>query len=188
MVVGVHQHVESRLPSVCVGGWRALRAAGVSLTAVGLAVGGHLYGGGMAPSVGVLTIVWAIGSLVSWQLSRRRWTVPTLTGVLVLTQVVMHGLCSLHGQMAMTHGGLTMVGGHAVATAISVATLRYGEDAVWAVAEAVLLRPVGVLAGLVGSPAIRWRHCRAQPWPDCRAVTAWLLICANPLRGPPVPR
>lgn len=185
-VRGVQGHVESRRPRVCVGGWRHLRAASVSLTAVGLAVGGHLYGGGTAPRWGAFAIVWALAALVSWHLSRRRWSVRTLIGALVLTQAAMHCLCSLQGDMAMAHGGATMLTGHLVATGVSVTCLRYGEATACALAEVLLLRPVGV-ASRLATPVVvvRRRTYRVHAWREARSVAAWLRVCADPLRGPP---
>ena len=179
-------------PTACRGLWRHVRAAPVSLVAVALAVCGHTIGGGHAPSLTHFLTVWSLAAIVSWIASRRVFTIMTLTGVLVGIQAVTH-LVSVfdaaphgaHGSHAHAHMSPAMLGGHVLATIISVAVLGFGEHTAWALAEALVLAPVRILTAArfpLPSPRdvnTRIEVARVRP-------TILLLRCIDPVRGPPI--
>jgi len=160
-----------------------LRAATVSLVALTLAVGGHLYGGGSPPAWEGFVLVWAVAGGLSWALSGHRWTPRELAAVLIIVQAVMHLLCAFAPRAAEM--GPSMVVGHVVATAVSVGLLRFGEDAAWRLAEALLLRTIAA----VSTVEKVWSAPDEAPylsWSYVPSSVARTLLATTPSRAPPV--
>ena len=167
---------------VCTGDWRVVRAAVVSFVALSLAIGGHMYGGGAPPAWQSFALVWAIAGVLSWALSGHRWTPRELTAVLIIVQAVMHMLCAF-GPRA-TAMGPSMLTGHVLATAVSVGLLRYGEEAVWRIADALLLRTIAASSTVDEA----WSAPDESPSPSWAYVPpsmARTLLTNTPLRAPP---
>lgn len=169
---------------VCSGGWRVARATTVSLVALGLAVGGHVYGGGSTPPWQVFAIVWAVAGGLSWSCSGHRWTSRELVAILLLVQAVMHMTCALGPAPETGAPGAVMLSGHALATAVSAAVLRYGEDAAWCLLDVLLLRPFAAVAASA-TVAAPWAASAIVRWPHACSNMARLLSRTIPLRGPP---
>ena len=119
---------------------RLLRGAGVGAAAVGVSLAGHVAGQGSVPSETALVVMLAAATLVAWAFSFGRWTVTSLTGVLIAAQSVLHLSFSAGSGADAGHHAATMLLGHAAATVVMVALLRRGEDLLWAVAESLGLR------------------------------------------------
>jgi hypothetical protein len=171
------------------------RSAVVALSAIGLALLGHLIGGGATPGQGALTMPVLVVLLVSYGLSGRRWTIGPLVAVLLGAQVLFHvvfaGATHSHhatfasaGAMATGHPALPMVVGHIAAAMVTALLLRRGEDwlwdlvallaRAWRAARIAVARPVDAARGLAGS------------LPGELPATLDLLEHAVARRGPPV--
>jgi hypothetical protein len=178
-----------------VGVLRTVRAAVVGLTAISLALLGHVAAGGPAPAPGPLLLVVLVVLLVSSGLSGKRWTTGPLLAVLLGSQALFH--VAFGGAGAHAHGGqhlaagsatsghpaLLMLVGHTVAALLTALLLRRGED--W-------------LCGVVALLARAWRAARiaaAQPvaaapgaaWCLARDTSAALGLLEHVVarRGPP---
>jgi hypothetical protein len=177
---------------------RVARSAVVALSAIGLALLGHLTAGGSTPTPGTLTMVVLVVWLLSYGLSGRRWTVGPLVAVLLGAQLLFHvvfadatathahfGSLAGDASPARGHSALLMLAGHLAAALLTALLLRRGEDWLW---------------GLVGLLARAWRAARiaaARPLDATRALAGrqpgevpaalGLLEHAVARRGPPVP-
>lgn len=132
---------------------RLLRGTGVGAAAVGVSLAGHVAGQDTMPSATTLVGVLAASAAIAWVLSLARWTLVSLTGVLVAVQSVLHLLFSA-GSGAGATGHLTwpMLLGHLVATVVMVGALRRGEELLWSVVESLGLRVWRTLRGIAGLP------------------------------------
>ncbi|MGZ4614787.1 MAG: hypothetical protein ACXV4A_04445 [Actinomycetes bacterium] len=127
---------------------RWARGATVGSSATGLALAGHLLGGGVTPPVLPLLVLAALAVASSIGLSGRRWSLPPLLGVLLGAQVSFHvvfdGAAPSHRHAVVGHVmtghtlGWQMVAAHLLATLATALLLRRGE--------AWCCRLVGVLA------------------------------------------
>jgi hypothetical protein len=171
-----------------------VRSAVVALSAVGLALLGHLAAGGSTPALGTLTVPVLVLLLVSYGLSGRRWTVGPLVAVLLGAQGFFHvafadaathghGGFAGAGSPAPGHPALPMLAGHVGAALLAALLLRRGEDWLW---------------GLVALLALAWRTARIaapRPVPATRTLARslpgevpaalHLLEDAVARRGPP---
>jgi hypothetical protein len=122
------------------GAWRVLRGLCVGGTAFGIAIGGHVAGGGQAPPfLPTVALALAFGAGCVW-LSDLRWTTPRLFTVLAMAQVAFHAILMLltpAGMPGMHGAGLSrsMFAGHAAAVLVTTLVLRHGEGWVWRVAK-----------------------------------------------------
>jgi hypothetical protein len=162
-----------------VGRW--LRGSAVGLCATALAAAGHALEGGPAPAVPVTAGLAVVAVLVSVALSRVRWGLGSLLGVLAAAQLVFH--VALSGGVIDTGAGWSMVAGHSAAALITAVVLRRGEDACWQMAY-IMARPARALRAVEAVPAefapvLRWFvYCG-----DRRSRLG--LVYAAPRRGPP---
>ncbi len=110
---------------------------------------GHVAGGGSAPGGAPFVVAVVAAVAFASVLSRHRWTLRTLTALVVGVQGGVHLWCLVvapsGGAGAAVSGGAMLLG-HALATAATVALLQHGEDALWALTDAVLRRPARRLA------------------------------------------
>ncbi|MGH1563253.1 hypothetical protein [Mumia sp. DW29H23] len=180
-------------PAAPVRRWRAVRAGVVASTALSVALLGHVAGGGAVPSTPAVLVFAATASLLSYHLAARRWSVRTLTGLVLAVQAGVHLWCSTAAPAtpeATTVPDSAMLLGHLVATVATVALLRRGEEALAGLAERVVARParriayaVAALVASTSSPRTRRparRAVRSAPLP---------LLLLGPTatrRGPPV--
>jgi hypothetical protein len=172
---------------------RVARGAVVGSTAVGLAVAGHLVGGGSLPATTTAVTVLGLTVAGSVALSSRRWTLSALTTVLLGVQVVCHVALAGHASAAnlaahshATHGAsASMLVAHVLAALVTAVLLRRGESWCWR------------LVALLGRPAQAARLFRTRPVLATRArlvlgtdrgpalLLSLLLVDAQPRRGPP---
>jgi hypothetical protein len=162
-----------------VGRW--LRGSAVGLCATALAIAGHALEGGPAPAVPVTAGLAVVAVLVSVALSRVRWCLGSLLGVLTAAQLVFH--VALAGGVMGTGAGWSMVAGHSAAALITALVLRRGEDACWQVAD-IVTRPARALRAVLVvppgfAPVLRWFEYVGT----FRSRLA--LVYAAPRRGPP---
>lgn len=183
---------------------RLLRGSVVGLSATGLALLGHVVGGGALPPGVPLAVLGSAGVLVSVALSGRRWTLAPLLTVLLGSQVAAHVLLdSAHPASAVPAGGagahrhalvdhamspgasLTMLAGHVAATALTALLLRRGEAWCWRLA-ALVAAPVRAARLLTGPvPASDMPSLRG-PVDRTLAIFSTLLATSQPRRGPPL--
>jgi hypothetical protein len=162
---------------------RLLRGAGVGAGAVGVSLAGHLAGQGTVPSETTLIVMLAAATLVAWAVSFARWTLTSLTGVLIAAQSVLHLSFSAGSGADAGHHAGTMLLGHTAATVVMVALLRRGEDLLWAVAEGLGLRVWRTLRGFVPSSGVT----APAPVVDVRAPQPRCWHGGEPpRRGPPI--
>jgi hypothetical protein len=171
------------------GTWRALRGLVVGGSAFGIAIAGHVLGGGQAPpALPTAALALAFGAGCVW-LSDLRWTTPRLFTVLAMAQIAFHAILMLLTPSAMpgmAHGdGLTrsMVAGHAAAVLATTLVLCNGERWAWRLAQALTLwlPRIPVRIGLRPlAPVTPWRD---DTLPARRGL---LLAEACARRGPPV--
>lgn len=119
---------------------RLLRAVAVGISTVAVSLVGHAAGGASATSPVAIGLLAAAASAVAWSLSLARWTVTSLTGVLIASQSGLHLAFSLDTGDAAQHQTVPMLLGHAAATVVMVAVLLGGESLLWAVLESLSLR------------------------------------------------
>jgi hypothetical protein len=169
------------------------RGAVVGVTAMGLALAGHVAGGGSLPtptSAGALLALSVAGSVA---LSGRRWTLSALLVMLLGVQVVFHvafgGHPSAAGFAAHRHAahslGVSMVSAHLLAALTAALLLRRGESWCWRLV-ALLSRPVQI-ARVFGAHPVPASAARSVQSPDrpLPALRSLLLADAQPRRGPP---
>lgn len=181
----------SGLPTA--GAMRLLRGTTVGTTAMGLALAGHLVGGGSLPTSTTWVAVFALAVAGGVALSGRRWTLPELLTLLLGVQVVFHVAFGRHvmGSGAVGHNhavpsmSSSMLMGHLLAALGAALVLRRGESWCWRLA-ALLGRPVLVVRAFddlavpdVGLGSTRTGESRL-PW-----LRSLLLADAQPRRGPP---
>ncbi|KQY59217.1 hypothetical protein ASD11_06440 [Aeromicrobium sp. Root495] len=116
-----------------VAGLRAARALGAAAVVTIAAAGAHLGSGGQADGAVVVALYAALVPLC-WSLAGERLGTGRLLGLLVLAQAAVHLACS----SADPSAGGTMLVGHAVGTAVSLAVLTWGERALLALADRVV--------------------------------------------------
>jgi hypothetical protein len=163
---------------------RLLRAVAVGTSAVVVSLVGHASGGASPPSLLTTGLLVAVASAVAWRLSLARWTVTSLTGVLVVAQSGLHLSFTMDAGVAAHHQTVPMLLGHAAATLIMVVVLSRGESLLWAVVESLSLRVWRLLrpATLPPRPTVpRPVGRRSLAMPRC-----WHGF-QPPRRGPPRP-
>ena len=131
---------------------RLARGTAVGAAAVGVSLAGHVAGQGMLPPATTLLAVLAAAAAIAWALSFARWTLLSLTGLLVAVQSVLHVSFLAGSGMAAEHLTWPMLLGHTVATVVMVGVLRRGEELLWAVAESFGLRAWRALRGIADLP------------------------------------
>ena len=159
-----------------------MRGTGVGAAAVVVALAGHVAGQGQIPTPTILVATLAGAALVAWALSFSRWTLASLTGVLIAAQSVLHLSFAAGAGSAAHHQTGPMLLGHAAATVVMVALLYRGEQLLWAVVESLSLRVWRSLREVV-SPT---RAIPFVPVVDRRSAMprSWL-GSEPPRRGPP---
>jgi hypothetical protein len=136
----VHEPDRLQAPDPTRGVVRLLRAAAVGISTVVVSLVGHASGGASVPSPVAIGLVVVAASAVAWSLSLARWTVTSLTGVLVASQSGLHLSFTLGTGDAAQHQTIPMLLGHAAATVVMVAVLHGGESLLWTVLESLSLR------------------------------------------------
>jgi hypothetical protein len=125
------------------------RVAVFTLATVALGVGGHLAGGGRAPSALVLAGLLAGCAVAASGMAGREQTLPRLVLAVGAIQVGIHAVLMSptpgmhqHGAAMPGHAmlGRSMVGWHAVAVLLLAWWLRRGEAAAWRLARALANR------------------------------------------------
>jgi hypothetical protein len=124
----------------------------------------------------VLLAVLVGAWLVAAALSSRRLATGQLVGLLVLGQVVVHTL----SPSASSGHDLTMLLAHVAGTAISAGVLRRGEDALWSIADRLVLRFARPLAVVPVAPG------RVAVLVDAWAPSGTRRLHDAEERGPPV--
>lgn len=184
---------------------RVARGAAVGATSMGLALAGHVAGGGALPSSTTATALLGLSVASSVALSGRRWTLSALLTVLLGVQVVFHiafgdhrsaagavgapGVAGVAGVADHQHAAhslsASMVLAHLLAAAAAALLLRRGESWCWRLV-ALLRRPVQVARVFAARPVppSRARPVRSAdgPLPVLRSLQ---LADAQPRRGPP---
>ncbi len=182
---------------------RAARAAYLATVILGLAVAGHVLGGGSWPSWGALSGVVVLAGALSAVLTRTRLRAPRLAATLAGGQLAVHEVLSWttgHGSMGHDHAAmaldptegmpsgwltpwlgadLRMLAGHAVAIVLAAAVIAHGERVLWLVWESLRPRAIAGRAPVVLPLVRHW--CAAVVLPP---HTATLALTADP-RGPP---
>lgn len=160
-------------------------AASLSLC---VALLGHVAGGGTAPRGPALAVAVVAAVAFASVISRHRWTVRTLTALVVGVQGGVHLWCAAttpSGQSGAAAPSGAMLVGHALATAVTVVLLQRGEEALRALGEVLLRRPACRLAYARCGPSL----VEAVEAPAVEAVVprlrTLLLGAALRRRGPP---
>ncbi len=170
--------------------WRGARAGVAASLAVCVALLGHLAGGGRAPDALAVAVTVVVAGLVAHRLAARRWTVRTLTALVVGVQGGVHLWCattapSAPGSATASSGAMLL--GHALATVATVALLQHGEQALSALTELLVARPLRRLgyalapAGRRGAPVLETGVADGS----AARLHHLLLGAALRLRGPP---
>jgi hypothetical protein len=167
-------------------GWRVLRGAVVGTAATALAVAGHQAADGAVPPVGAVATAAVLVGTASVALSRLRWSLPRLVGLLLVTQPALHALfvwarpdtgattaglahahahATVHAQAVeqaapLLPSGPAMTLAHVLAAAATAVLLSRGESWLCGVLDALALRVVRLLRGFLGVYGVR-----AQPVP-----------------------
>jgi hypothetical protein len=175
------------------GALRLTRGAAVGATAMGLALAGHVAGGGSLPMSTTVVALLGLSVAGSVALSGRRWTVSALLTVLLGVQVVFHVAFGEHPagadltshQHAANSLSASMVLAHVLAAGTAALLLRRGESWCWRLV-ALLSRPVHAARvfderALPASPS-RSVQLTDGPLPVLRSLQ---LADAQPRRGPP---
>lgn len=159
---------------------RWLRAAVLATSSVGLAVSGHLIGGGHAdPAFLMLLVAAAMVGGHHW-LRRERGPLAILAAV-VLVQVAAHLVLST-GHDHRT--GSAMLLGHAVAALALAAFLRMGEARLHAAARGRYARWLVALRLAMAGPGSRPGFPRLTEWTPLALAAVWTSwVPAG--RGPP---
>jgi hypothetical protein len=175
------------------------RGGAVGATAMGLALAGHVAGGGSLPSSTTAAAVLGLSVAGSVALSGRCWTLSALLAVLLGVQVVFHvafgdhrpavgAVGAANHQHAAHSLSASMVLAHLLAAVTAALLLRQGESWCWRLV-ALLSRPVQVARVFAARPVPPSRarpvHLADGPLPVLRSLQ---LAGAQPRRGPPAPR
>jgi hypothetical protein len=122
----------------------AARVAVFTLATVALGVGGHLAGGGRAPSAVVLAGLLAGCAVAASGMAGREQTMPRLVLAVGAIQLGIHAVLMSPTPGMHQHGsampGRAMVTWHAVAVLLLAWWLRRGEAAAWRLARALAER------------------------------------------------
>ena len=184
---------------------RLLRAGVLGGTSLGLALTGHLAGGGHQPPLALLVVCAALLGLTALTATARRVRLVVLLPLLGVQQALLHlafdagataagcGAVDPHaghaagavlgcapGATAMSMPGWPMTAAHVVATVLTAWLLVRGERTLWALADRVV-------RAATAAPSPR-RH----PVDDLLVRVPAALAATSPLsraapRGPPVP-
>jgi len=187
--------------------WRGLVAASVATFAAAFS---HGIADGAAPSPFALAVAGVLSVFVCVLLAGRRLSLGRLSASVVLSQLAYHVLFALvppatgtvtgaghHGGVltvhvdavstaAHAHGGdAPMWVGHVMAALVTIAALRRGEQAFWALFVPLRLAVLALFGRLLSIPP---RHPAARPRPDRRDVpaVAAIVLSAVRRRGPPL--
>ncbi|MEJ7635608.1 hypothetical protein [Aeromicrobium sp.] len=155
---------------------RLARSVAVALVCTLTASVGHASAGGEIPTASLLLVLGGAAA-IAWLLSARRVTPGQMVGLLILCQTCVH-LGSATSNMTMS---ISMVAGHAAATAISALALAHGEAFVWRLAERLGLRVVLHTFGAVPAPYGR----PLSPVVEPRSLHDIRLAHSRAERGPP---
>jgi hypothetical protein len=160
---------------------------------MGLAVAGHVLGGGALPVSTIAATVFGLTVAGGVALSGRRWTLSALTTVLLGVQVVCHVALAGQGtpENLTSHShtahstSASMLVAHVLAALVTAVLLRRGESWCWQLV-ALLDRPAGLVRLFAASPV---PVSRARPVLGVDGALAVLrslrLATAQPRRGPP---
>ena len=132
------------------GALRLARGASTALVCTILAGGAHVSAGGRASTTSLVVVflgTWA----VAFALAGRRLATTQLVGLLLLGQALTHVVSP---PAAEAGSDFTMLLAHVVGTALSAVLLRRGEDALWTLADRIVLRAVYVASAATPTP---WR-------------------------------
>jgi hypothetical protein len=170
---------------------RVLRGTAVGATATGLALAGHLAGGGSLPPVFTSFAVFGLAVAGSIALSGRPWTLAELLTLLLGVQVFFHVAFGNHAMSPGAYGhaahslSALMVTAHLVAALVAALLLRRGETWCWRL-TAFLRRPVQVVQAFasVSVPDVVLTSLGAGDG-QVRSLRSLLLADAQPRRGPP---
>jgi hypothetical protein len=172
------------------GALRVLRGTAVGATAMGLALAGHVAGGGSLPALRTSFAVFSLAAAGSIALSGRRWTLAELVTVLLGVQVFFHVAFGNHAMLSGAHShaahglSVSMVTAHLLAAFVAALVLRRGESWCWQL-MAFLRRPVQAVRafGTVSVPDLVVTSLRAGDGP--RSLRSLMLADVQPRRGPP---
>ena len=175
------------LPRARTGPWPAVRGGAVGAVATGLAWAAHMWAGGQPPEMWLHRGASPGVGLSAVVLSRYRWTLPRLLGLLLVVQVLLHQLFE-QAPVAVVHpaghavghipasvtpadaadGSMTL--GHVLAAAATAWVLARGEDWLWLLLELLALRATRLL----------------RPLHLCLSAEVPSLVPASRLPSPPV--
>jgi hypothetical protein len=173
------------------GALRVLRGTAVGATAMGLALAGHVSGGGSLPTLPASFALLSLAATGSIALSGRRWTFAELLTLLLGAQVFFHVAFGNHATSVGAHShaahslSFSMVAAHTLAAVAAALVLRRAETWCWQV-TAFLGRPVQVVRafGSAWVPDIVRTSMRAGDG-QVHSLRSLLLADAQPRRGPP---
>ncbi|RYJ06164.1 MAG: hypothetical protein EON52_07790 [Actinomycetales bacterium] len=114
-------------------GVRAARAVSAAAVVTVSAAGAHLSSGGRADAL-VVAALLAVLVPLCWVLASQRLGAGRLLGLLILAQAAVHLACSAGDASA----GSTMLLGHLVGSAVSLALVLWGERMLLALADRVV--------------------------------------------------
>lgn len=169
--------------------WRGVRVGVAASSSLCVALLGHVAGGGTAPRGPALAVAVVAAAAFASVISRHRWTVRTLTALVVGVQGGVHLWCVVatpSGPTGAAGSSGAMLVGHALATAVTVALLKRGEDALQALGEVLLRRPARRLAFAGGGPSLVMDVEAAVVEAVVPRLHTLLLGAALRRRGPPV--
>ncbi|MES2169769.1 MAG: hypothetical protein V4479_03480 [Actinomycetota bacterium] len=187
---------------------RFLRGWIAAAVSVFVALCSHTFAGGAVPSPAGVALCLAFAGMACLALAGKTLSLPRLALSVTFSQFIFHGAFSLLGSApaATTNGSMAggmevhalhlqaqadagmamptwMWGAHTVAAVVTIAALRYGERAFWAVlalARPFMLRMLAAVAR-AETPA---RPGPVNPAP--RLLRSRLIVSSRSLRGPPV--
>lgn len=187
------------------GGVRVLRAGVLGGASLGLALAGHLAGGGHRPPLALLAVCAALLGLTAVTATARRVRLVVLLPVLGVQQVLLHlafgagagtagcGAVDPHaghvagavlscapGGTAMAMPGWPMTAAHVLATAATAWLLLRGERTLWALADRVV-------RAATAAPAPRRRRAVALVVSPAAVLALVAPLSPAAPRGPPVP-
>jgi hypothetical protein len=158
---------------------------------MGLALAGHVAGGGSLPTLPTSFALLSLAAAGSIALSGRRWTFSELLTLLLGAQVFFHVAFGSHAMPAGAHShaahglSFSMVAAHTLAALVAALVLRRAETWCWRL-TAFLGRPVQVVHAFasVAVPDVVLASLRAGEG-QVRSLRSLLLADAQPRRGPP---
>lgn len=172
------------------GALRALRGAGLAITAASLSVAAHAAAGGSLPDPVTTAIVTALLVGAGTALADRRRGPFTIVGALGLTQLTLHLFLQLSGshQGHQGHHGLpfdpaVMVAGHLLAAVVTGLVLARAEQALFVVARVLALVLPRKHSAL---PVVVPLRTVCIPAPTQRVIAQLIRRRIHTPRGPPL--